>query len=152
MFVSGGTRTMKHILPLTYEPKILNVLTGKCTQTIRTGRRIQHGDEISFHGWQGKPYRSKWSFRTPYWKVTETPWIIIFPDGIRLENKYLARRDAITELIPWSRFDGLARFDSIDPPTGEELGKVLTSKNKIPESGAPAQIIRWKYENKEEPK
>jgi len=65
----------KHILPLTYEPKIPDVLEGKCTQTIRPisyTKPKNKGDLVMFHGWSGKPYVSKWSFRTPYWKITES--------------------------------------------------------------------------------
>ena len=65
---------MKHILPLTYEPKIPDVLSGKCTQTIRPisyTKAKKVNDLVMFHGWSGKPYRSKWSFRTPYWRITK---------------------------------------------------------------------------------
>jgi hypothetical protein len=48
----------------------------------------------------------------------------------------------------WSNntyMDSLAARDFIDPPTGEALRDVLIGKNgKIPEEGAPAQILRWK--------
>lgn len=125
---------MKHNLPLTYEPKIKAVLSGKCTQTIRTSRRIQPGDEISFHGWQGKPYRSKWSFRTPYWKVTSTRDIILFPNGIAYPGKRLFR---------WNELATLAKLDGINPPTGEQLETVMKSMHKIPEDGLLARIIRW---------
>ena len=66
---------MKHILPLTYEPKIPDVLSGKCTQTIRPisyTKPKNKGDLVMFHGWEGKPYYSKWSFRTPYWEITQS--------------------------------------------------------------------------------
>lgn len=66
---------MKHILPLTYEPKIQDVIDGKCTQTIRpisSTKFKEKGDLVMFHGWSGQPYFSKWSFRTPYWEITQT--------------------------------------------------------------------------------
>jgi len=75
----------KHILPLTYEPKIQAVIEGTCTQTIRPmnwSNQKKPGDLIMFHGWEGKPYRSKWSFRTPYWKLIEVIDVLIFPDRI----------------------------------------------------------------------
>lgn len=56
--------TRKRILPLTYPPKVGPVREGKYTQTIRPGRKFRIGDLVMFHGWEGKPYRSKWSFRT----------------------------------------------------------------------------------------
>jgi hypothetical protein len=33
--------------------------------------------------------------------------------------------------------------DGIDPPTGQELGRVLTSMHKVPYEGLLAQIITW---------
>jgi len=79
--------TRKYTLPLTYAPKIPAVLSGRCTQTIRLERKFRARDLIMFHGWEGKPYRSKWSFRTPYWEVTEALpiWIDIW--GLRWESK-----------------------------------------------------------------
>ena len=73
---------MKHILPLTYEPKIPDVRSGKCTQTIRPisyTKPKKKGDLVMFHGWSGKPYRSKWGWRTPYWKIIEA-YDIYFSD------------------------------------------------------------------------
>jgi len=65
---------MKHILPLTYEPKIPDVRSGKCTQTIRPisyTKPKKQKDLVMFHGWSDKPYRSKWNWRTPYWEIIE---------------------------------------------------------------------------------
>ncbi len=132
-------RIKKYNLPLTYKPKIPKVLNGECRQTIRIGRKFQVGDLISFHGWEGTPYRSKWSFRTPYFEVESVEPIIIYRWGI---------------YWPWAKwlrewtFDGLdvlAELDGIDPPTGIELGRVLTSYHKVPDDGAEAQIIRWRW-------
>ena len=53
----------KHVMSITYQPKIEPVKDGRCTQTIRKGRRVAEGDEILFHGWSGRPYRSKWDWR-----------------------------------------------------------------------------------------
>ena len=53
----------KHVKALTYKPKIEAVKDGRCTQTIRQGHNISVGDEILFHGWEGRSYRSKWSGR-----------------------------------------------------------------------------------------
>lgn len=79
---------MKHILPLTYEPKIPDVRSGKCTQTIRPisyTKPKQVNDLIMFHGWSGKPYRSKWSFRTPYWRIIKA-------FDIRFKKKHIENR------------------------------------------------------------
>ena len=49
---------------LTYEPKVGPVIRGDCSQTMRPlkeGFQPRPGDEICFHGWEGKPYRSSWS-------------------------------------------------------------------------------------------
>ena len=56
---------MKHVLPLTYQPKVQQVIRGEITRTIRPLKKriIRPGDEILFHGWSGVPYRSKWSWR-----------------------------------------------------------------------------------------
>ena len=39
--------------------------------------------------------------------------------------------------------DRIAEKDFINPPTGDELKRVLFSMHKIPPEGLKAQIIRW---------
>jgi hypothetical protein len=125
---------LRKILPLTYDPKIQAVLEGRCCQTIRLGSRFAVGDEIMFHGWEGRPYYSKWSFRTPYLPLEEVINIEILPDGIRYIESGV--------VTPWADLDDLAARDGIVPPTGEALRDVLFGMHKI--SGpTPAQIIRW---------
>ena len=58
----GGGIMRKLVMSLTYPPKIEPVKDGRCTQTIRKGRKVAEGDEILFHGWAGLPRRSKWSW------------------------------------------------------------------------------------------
>ena len=127
----------KHILSLTYRPKVIPVLTGKCQQTIRTGRRFRKGDLIMFHGWTGRPYRSPWSFRTPYYWIKDVIDIEITPDCL-IDCMTLAG-------MSWEspEMDEIARLDGIDPPTGVELFRVMSRLNKIPDTGVPGQIIRW---------
>lgn len=125
----------KHNIPLTYKPKIPFVLDGTCRQTIRAGGKFKVNDLISFHGWEGKPYHSKWSFRTPYLIITNILNCVIFVDGIQIGTNFYEWH--------WRQCEDLAKADGIDPPTGEELGKVLTKYHKIPEDGLLAQIIRW---------
>jgi len=120
-------------IPLTYAPKIAGVLAGSIRQTIRTGRKFSPGDLVSFHGWEGKPYRSKWSFRTPYAPLKDVIPITIRADGVETSR----------EFRPWHLLDGIARLDGIEPPTGAELYRVLSALNPIPEGGVEAQIIRW---------
>lgn len=70
---------------------------------------------------------------------TEAIPITVTPDGIStsLCTRVVNRWDT-----PW--MDELAKRDFIDPPTGVELGNVLTHLHKIGEEGEPFQIIRWK--------
>lgn len=136
--------TRKWILPLTYAPKIPKVLSGECTQTIRPDRKFQVGDQVAFHGWEGRPYRSKWSFRTPFWEIRKTIQITLLKDGIKLDPEDVPNeRD---QFRPFTELDFLAEMDGIVPPNGEELGRVLISMHKIQPEGLPAQIIRWRFE------
>jgi hypothetical protein len=68
--------------------------------------------------------------------------ITVFPDGIYRH----IRHPGMLGLSQWSTLDVLARLDWIDPPTGIALGKVLTTFNKIPKTGADGSIIRWNYQ------
>ena len=143
----------KHNLPLTYSPKIPAVLEGKCTQTIRAGRKFKVGDMVSFHGWEGRPYRSKWSFRTPYWPI-HTVWnITVWKNGI-LFPEMLEGYDYSPEMFrPWDCLDWLAVLDGIVPETGEELGRVLLEMNElVPTENnllgeLEMQVIRWTFSN-----
>jgi len=132
-------RARKWNIPLTYPPKIKAVQDGNCTQTIRVGDKFRVGDLVSFHGWEERPYRSKRGFRTPYWGIILVEDISIYSNGI-----YSPWPDMFCE---WDtpEMDALASLDGIDPPTGEELGRVLTSMHKIPDEGLSAQIIIWGY-------
>jgi hypothetical protein len=133
--------TRKWNLALTYEPKIQPVRDGTCRQTIRPigkGPAKQVGDLISFHGWQGRPYHSSWSWRTPYTPITIAKSCLIRDEGIdnlKFQGEF--------GLWDWEELDALAEIDGIVPPTGIALRDVLMSKNKIPAIGIEAQIIRW---------
>ncbi|HPM61110.1 MAG TPA: hypothetical protein PK955_01380 [Methanoregulaceae archaeon] len=145
--------TRKHVLPLTYKPKIPAVLEGRCTQTIRAGRRFKVGNLVMFHGWEGQPYRSKWSFRTPYWPI-HTVWnITVWKNGI-LFPEMLEGYDYSPEMFrPWDCLDWLAVLDGIVPETGEELGRVLLEMNElVPTENnllgeLEMQVIRWTFSN-----
>jgi len=125
-------------LPLTYAPKIAGVCDGTIRQTIRVGTKFRVGDLVSFHGWSGRPYRSPWSFRTPYFALTTARAIRIVPGGIvfpgPLHEEYYA----------WRALDDLAARDGIEPPTGEALRDVLLGMHRIPDEGVEAQILRWR--------
>lgn len=124
-------------IPLTYAPKIPGVCDGSIRQTIRVGRKFSVGDLVSFHGWEGRPYRSKWSFRTPYFRLTAARAIRIVPGGIVWPG---AMHD---EHYAWRELDDLAARDGIEPPTGEALREVLSGMHMIPDEGIEAQILRW---------
>jgi len=132
----------KHVMGMTYQPKIEPVLDGRCTQTIRKGRKVSVGDEILFHGWEGRPYRSKWSWRKRV-TVTTVINIIVHEDGI-------ARPPYTSEFVsgPICHWEDnycqeLATNDFIDPPTGEALRDVLFNLNGAPGGPEESQIIRW---------
>ena len=129
-------------MSLTYPPKIEPVKDGRCSQTIRKGRRVAEGDEILFHGWAGMPYRSKWDWRKRV-TVTTVINIIVHEEGI-------ARPPYTSEFVSgpvchWEDdyCDKLATNDFIDPPTGEALRDVLFGLNNIPHFPEEYQIIRW---------
>lgn len=132
------TRPRKWNIPLTYAPKIPGVINGTIWQTIRVGRKFSVGDLVSFHGWEGKPYRSRWSFRTPHYRLIIAHPIVIRPGGIE------SLVGSGTEYRAWSMLDDLALLDGIDPPTGEALCMVLRGMHKIPAEGIEAQILRWR--------
>ena len=123
-------------LPLTYRPKIARVASGEIRQTIRPGLKYQVGDQVSFHGWEGLPYRSRWTNRTPYHKLTEVINIVVLQRGILDPWGYVFR---------WTdpACHELARLDGIDPPTGEELGRLFTTMYDLPDDGMDFQVIRW---------
>lgn len=121
-------------IPLTYEPKIEAVRNRLCNQSIRKDDKFIVGDRVSFHGWEGVPYRSPWSFRTPYFPLTHVINCRIYPWGMKVSSEFKWECDTMNVL---------ARWDGIEPPTGIELKKVLESYHKIPEEGIKAQILRW---------
>lgn len=136
----------KHVMAITYQPKIEAVRKGKCTQTIRMTDKFTVGDSILLHGWVGKPYRSKWSWIK---RVTISRVINAYIDldfGSREEEKILHLFCSSKMIISFKwdhpEADKLAALDFIDPPTGIELRNVLTKLNKA-KGGNTYQIIRW---------
>lgn len=137
-----------HIKAFSYAPKIPGVLNDTIRQTIRCGRKVAKFDEILFHGWKGKPYREGWSWRKKV-VVTEAVPVEIWPFGILWmgEDKFFPESPKRSPR-PWATLDALAKMDGIFPPTGNELGALLTVMPKISkdirETGySDAQIIRW---------
>jgi len=146
-------------LPLTYRPKIPGVIAGTIRQTIRPGLKYAPGDLVAFHGWEGRPYLSKWSNRTWYFELHLVIDIRIRPVGIIPLRWAADDPDLINAYprefhdppvfpgrrIPWSApaIDELARLDGIDPPTGQELGWLLTTMYDLPDDGMDFQVLRW---------
>jgi len=126
----------KHVMAITYAPKEAAVQSGDCCQTIRKGDKVSVGDEILFHGWSGRPYRSPWSWRRQVVVSEVLPIRVRHNIGIEL-------------LGEWSRWssqfvDDIAATDFIDPPTGIALRNVLFGyNNSINTTELTYQIIRW---------
>jgi len=127
----------KHVMSMTYPPKIEPVQDGRCTQTIRKGDKVAVDDQILFHGWAGKPYRSKWNWRKRV-VVNEVIPILISEDGIDVFS-------IPGHPLPWQNIMvcRIAFDDYINPPTGEALRDVLFGLNDIPTEPKEYQIIRW---------
>lgn len=135
----------KHVMAITYEPKINAVRSGECCQTIRQKRRarICEGDTILLHGWEGAPYRTKWSWRRRVTVTKVIPVILDYYSGVGVGN-------VGDWQFQWYRWDSeyateLAKRDFIDPPTGVGLRDTLVQLNKGL-SFVPGQIVRWSCE------
>lgn len=131
----------RHVMAVTYKPKIKGILDSTCTQTIRRTRKkpFSVGDNLLLHGWEGRPYQSEWSWRKKV-IITEVHDIVIYED--RVNKVYPDGTIFCTHW--WHRLNFLASSDGIKPPTGEELKKALTDGKKIPDDGIKMHIIRWK--------
>lgn len=128
-------KPIRKYLPLTYEPKIQGVLNGSIFQSIRIDTILEIGDSIAFHGWEGTPYKSPWSFRTPYCEINWAEPIRIHEDSIYYPWEKLKIPAGGPEL------KYLAALDGIEPATGEELLRILHAFHG---SGTlKGKIIRW---------
>jgi len=128
---------MKRMLPITYKPKEAGIRDGSIRQTFRKDWKFIPGDEIGFYGWVGKPYRSKWSFKTEYFTVRSALPVVVSEDGIEW---YIASTpDEPVAFSTWDKLNDVAKLDGIDPPTGTALRDVLLSNGVTGKS----QIIRW---------
>ena len=94
----GGIDLNKWIKAFTYEPKIKAVRAGLCSQTLRVGRSIAIGDEILFHGWSGKPYRSSWDWRLRV-RVVEVVPISFSWDAFIFEGEKLSWDNPVVNVI-----------------------------------------------------
>ena len=121
----------KHVKAFTYEPKIEGVRNGTINQTIRkVGKKpIFEGDIITFHGWEGKPYNSGWSWRIKT-LVTFLFEMTYYERYFKLSNEeFIFGPFQVLVDVDWESSIAyrIARKDGIDPPTGPELKRVLKS-------------------------
>jgi hypothetical protein len=128
-------KPIRKFLPLTYEPKINGVLNGSIFQSIRVDTILEIGDLIAFHGWEGIPYKSPWSFRTPYLEINWAEPIRIHEDFIYYPWEKTKYKVGDNEL------KYLAELDGINPPTGEELLRILHSYHGP--GTLKGKVIRW---------
>lgn len=130
---------MKHVLPLTYKPKIADVRDGICTQTIRpcSQRPKRKNDLIMFHGWGGRPYRSKWNWRTPYWKITDVIPIQIRSDCVII-NPWIV---GIERKMNQEEIEDLAKRDGFN--TYHEMHQEFKRMYKKRLEDMAFEIIRW---------
>ena len=126
-------KEMNHVKAMTYAPKVAGVRDGTIRQTIRIGSKVSVGDTILFHGWKGRPYVTKWSWRMRV-TVTKTISIRAYETGFLMKGAYYSWRSCTA--------DTLARLDGV--PSGEELGKLLTEMHGLGNvQGTMMQVIRW---------
>ena len=130
-----------HTIALTYAPKIKGVCKGEIRQTIRKVQKRVYkvGDSLIFHGWAGRPYWSAWDWRLTGLELKEVFLINLDSSGIVYKEDNTGTR---LQVLQKTDLDELARLDGIDPPTGEELLKVLKGKNKKNPYGL-FWVLRW---------
>lgn len=144
----------KHVMALTYKPKIEAVKNGTCGQTVRllhkgpdplpqdiTKRLKRPGDEILMHTWEGKPYKSKWGWqgRLVLSEVLE----IYYMDGWRWS---IFDEGHGSHCYPLNRYEllDIVKRDHIDPPTIEEWERTLMRLNGMDSlEDTDWEVIRW---------
>lgn len=125
----------RKFLPLTYKQKIQAVQDGRCTQSIRIDTDLKVGDFIAFHGWEGRPYRSPWSFRTPYFKITLAKLINVHEDYVYFPES----KTRLNIGDPYLHL--LALKDGMCSPTGAELLQVLHGMHGP--GTLHGKVLRW---------
>jgi len=131
-----------HIIAVTYKPKIAGVRDGSIRQTIRPGWERKVGDKVLLHGWEGRPYWSKWSWRRD--EVLNCITNVIFTDeALFVVDTYDSAVGAESFLFPWCSawVQHVSKMDGIEPATGEALKFVLEGYGA--EDGDRMQILRW---------
>jgi hypothetical protein len=137
---------MKHIMAMTYKPKVDAVFDGKCKQTTRMGWKVSVGDSALFHEWLGKPYYSKWGRRLDVtiprvfncylyesWMTFPRPSLL--PFHVRWDSSQMSTIAVLDGIAPEGR-------DPIN--LGPTYKKVLKELNGIKTfHGEKAQIMNW---------
>lgn len=148
----------KHNLALTCKDKIEEVRNYECTQTIRPRsdkKPKEVGDYVRFHGWEGRPYRSKWSWRTPYMKIEEVfkakfihiPYTnrrkIRLAIGIKLHDGsyfYPLCSEETEERI--AHLDGLESFDKLTSWLHDQYGEDMFEQIYAVIRWNPKEVLR----------
>lgn len=130
----------------TYKPKIPAVKAGTCRQTVRMGRRFELGQVLHLFTWEGKPRHSKWGWRKDE-KCVQLYDILVHVGGIscsvRIDDVDPICKFKTGYFYPWDMLDWIAKRDGIEPPTGKAMGELFRKMHKLPNEGAPAQVVRW---------
>jgi len=144
-----------HITAMTYAPKVEAIKNGDCRQTTRIYNEknpFRPNDMILNHGWEGRPYWSKWSWRRPKERVAQVIDMLAFDNIATFYQNPITGMNVGTESLklvslPWHDevMDELARLDGIAPATGPEYKSVLEGFHGRFAQFDPArfQIIRW---------
>jgi hypothetical protein len=131
----------RHVKAFTATFKIPSVLDGSCTQTIRPygNKPVKVGDEILFHGWSGRPYRSPWSWRKRITVTAVTNIIISYHHGIRgLNHQIYSNWGEIATIV-------LAKLDGFDCPLS--LRDWMEEAHNLSKKGERSfQVISWYQE------
>ena len=136
--------------PLTYAPKIEGVKDGTIRQTIRykseKAPEARPGDNFTLFTWSGRPYWSKWEWRET-WELREVIKAKLFIPLEEGRNPFIVIDG---ELWSPEQMTDLAVRDGIDPPTYQELLRVLLDylkgKDTYIAQGLeyyPLRIYRW---------
>ena len=141
-----------HRMGMTYEPKIEGVRNGTIRQTIRKlnpKHPFKLGDRLLIHGWEGRPYRSKWSWRMDE-TVKELDKLEVDSEAWTLwDHEDLMAEGWCTALHIWDqehpRMVVIALADGIYPPTSQGVKKVLEAfHGPFPRDDViEFQVIRW---------
>lgn len=144
-----------HITAMTYEPKIEVIKNGDCRQTTRIYNEknpFRVDDLILIHGWEGRPYWSKWGWRRPKEPITQVIDMMALKDTATfyqnpITGQLIGTASLKTISLPWHDdvMDELARLDGIIPEIGVEYKRVLEGfhDNFLPYDPVHFQIIRW---------